>query len=59
MLEDRAGVGHAVIQPQRVEVVTEIIVGADVAPGPGTGVSPQQVNGPLQQAKPAVLRQGV
>ena len=42
-LEDRARVGHRLVEEQPVEVVAQVVVGLDVAAAAGPGVPPQPV----------------
>ena len=39
----RRGIGHALVQPQRIEVVAQVVVGVNVLLRPRTGIGAQGV----------------
>ena len=49
-VEEAGGVAHRAVEPQGVEIIAEVVVGADVAAGSGLGVLAQQVEQAVAQA---------
>ena len=52
--EQRAGVGHRVIEPQPVEGIAQVVVGMDVATRACPAVASQQVAKPVDEARQPV-----
>ncbi len=55
-VEDRGRVGHGRIEPERVEVVAEIVVPRDVAPGAALRIGPQPTPDARQHTGPRPRR---
>ena len=58
--EDGGRVGHRRVEPQAIEIVAQVVVGLDVAPGAAAGVGPQHVRDAVadQAQHPPVDRVG-